>query len=135
MPKRNDSPAIRPKPPITAEPQAANSPGRRERRPGVEFEHAPDVRTHHGYARRAAEVAAIYHRYLGLDESGLRFRRRTRLSTELAWPRLAWELRGRRCDEVFAGLQRFTEDLLADWVQAAVRATAWPGSWRRWGSS
>ena len=75
---------------------------------------------------RAAEIASIYHRYLGLDHSGLRFGRRTRRSTELAWPRLARELRGRRFDEVFAGLQRFTEDLLTTWVQAAVAAAGLP---------
>src|SRR6266851_2285032 len=73
--------------------------------------------------RRAAEVADIYSRYLGLDASGLRFRRRTRLSAELSWPRLAGELRGRRFDDVFGGLQRFTEDLLSQWVQSAVQAT------------
>src|SRR6266851_6341016 len=73
--------------------------------------------------RRAAEVADIYSRYLGLDESGLRFRRRTRMSAELSWPRLAGELRGRRFDDVFGGLQRFTEDLLSQWVQSAVQAT------------
>jgi predicted NodU family carbamoyl transferase len=73
--------------------------------------------------RRSAEVAGIYRRYLGLDESGLRFSRRTCTSVELSWPRLADELRGRRFDDVFGGLQRFTEDLLSRWVESAVQAT------------
>lgn len=73
--------------------------------------------------QRAADVAAIYHRYLDLDSAGLCFRRRTRLSTELSWPRLARELHGRRFDEVFGGLQQFTEDLLTRWAGAAVQAT------------
>jgi carbamoyltransferase len=73
--------------------------------------------------QRAAEIAGIYRRYLSLDESGLRFRRRTRFSAELSWPRLASELRGRRFDDVFAGLQLFAEDTLASWAQAAVQAT------------
>jgi carbamoyltransferase len=72
---------------------------------------------------RAAEVAAIYGRYLGLDQDGLRFRRRTRLSTEATWPRLASELHGRRFDDVFGGLQRFTEELLVQWAESAIRAT------------
>jgi carbamoyltransferase len=76
--------------------------------------------------RRAAEVAGIYHRYLSLDEDALRFVRRTRLSTELSWPRLAGELRGRRFDDVSGGLQQFTEELLAQWVAAAVAATGLP---------
>jgi carbamoyltransferase len=73
--------------------------------------------------QRAAEIAGIYRRYLGLDESGLRFKRHTRLSTELSWPRLARELRGRRFDDVFGGLQRFTEDILSGWAESAIRAT------------
>jgi carbamoyltransferase len=74
-------------------------------------------------SRRAAEVADVYRRYLGLDNSGLHFCRHTTLSTELSWPRLARELRGRRFDDVFGGLQCFTEDLLTQWVGAAVQVT------------
>jgi carbamoyltransferase len=73
--------------------------------------------------RRAAEVAAIYRGRLRLDEHSLRFTRRTRLSTELSWPRLARELRGRRFDDIFGGLQQFTEELLAQWIDAAISAT------------
>jgi carbamoyltransferase len=73
--------------------------------------------------KQAAKVADIYRRHLDLDDSGLRFQRRTALSTELSWPRLARELRGRRFDDVFGGLQAFAEDLLVRWVTAAVEAT------------
>ena len=73
--------------------------------------------------RRAADVAAIYHRFLGLDTGSLKFARSTRLSTELSWPRLARELRGRRFDHIFGGLQQFTEELLTQWIENAVAAT------------
>jgi carbamoyltransferase len=73
-------------------------------------------------ADRAAEIAAIYGRYLGLDATGLRFRRQTQLSAELSWPRLAAELRNLRFDHVCGGLQLFTEDLLTRWAEAAVAA-------------
>ncbi len=76
----------------------------------------------HGSPQRAAEIAGIYGRYLGLDETGLRFRRQTRLSTELSWPRLAGDLRGHRFDDVFAGLQRFTEEMLAGRTESAVQS-------------
>ena len=72
---------------------------------------------------RAAEVAAIYRSRLLLDKQSLRFTRRTWLSTELSWPRLARELRGRRFDHVFGGLQQFTEELLTQWIDAAIRTT------------
>jgi carbamoyltransferase len=72
---------------------------------------------------RTAEVAAIYHRYLALDKDNLRFARRTLLSTELSWPHLARELRAHRFDDVFGGLQQFTEDLLTRWIEGAVAAT------------
>ncbi|HUZ25199.1 MAG TPA: carbamoyltransferase C-terminal domain-containing protein [Streptosporangiaceae bacterium] len=74
-------------------------------------------------AHRAAQIASTYRRYLGLDDTGLRFRRQTRLSVELSWPRLAAELRGLRFDDLFGGLQLFTEDLLTRWAESAVRAS------------
>jgi len=73
--------------------------------------------------RRAAEVAAIFRECLWFDDTGLRFQRTTHASVERVWPRIATRLRGRRFDDVFAGLQRFTEDLLVAWVCHAVQAT------------
>ena len=73
--------------------------------------------------RRAGEVADIFHQWLGLDARGLRFARAGSTSIERRWPRIAHQLRGRRFDDVFGGLQTFTEDLLTDWVAAAVAAT------------
>lgn len=77
-------------------------------------------------SHRAAEVAAIFRRYLWLDDTGLRFRRSTTPSVEQVWPHIQTELRGRRFDDVFGGLQRFTEHLLTEWVSAAVARTGIP---------
>lgn len=77
------------------------------------------------YARpdRARQVANILHEYLGLDPSGLRLHRATPLSIERAWPDIEQRLRGRRFDDLFAGLQLFTEDLLTRWARNAITAT------------
>jgi carbamoyltransferase len=73
--------------------------------------------------RRAAEVADIFRHCLWLDRTGLRLARTTSASVERTWPRIAAQLRGRRFDDVFGGLQRFTEGLLTAWATAAIRAT------------
>ncbi|WP_434739367.1 carbamoyltransferase C-terminal domain-containing protein [Micromonospora sp. SH-82] len=77
------------------------------------------------YARpdRARQVADILHTYLGLDPTGLRLQRTTTASIERAWPDIAQHLQGRRFDDLFAGLQLFTEDLLTRWARNAVTAT------------
>ncbi|MEU4215868.1 carbamoyltransferase C-terminal domain-containing protein [Actinoplanes sp. NPDC026623] len=78
------------------------------------------------YARpeQATRVADILRRHLGLDAGGLRFQRTNpNLSIERGWPRIEAELKGIRFDQVFAGLQEFTDRLLADWVSTAVAAT------------
>jgi len=71
----------------------------------------------------AAETAKIFRRYLGLRPDGLGFQRGTRHKTNNLYARLEKDLRGMRFDYVCAGLQKFTEDLLCEWVQHAVRAT------------
>ncbi len=71
----------------------------------------------------ANETAKIFRRYLGLRPDGLGFQRATRHRTNNLYPRLERDLRGMRFDYICAGLQRFTEDLLCEWVQHAVRAT------------
>ena len=68
-------------------------------------------------------VAAIFRRYLDLDPDELRLRRRTSQRISDVGPRLSRELTGLRFDHVCGGLQRYTEELLADWVRATVRAT------------
>jgi|ADGO01.1.fsa_nt_gi Predicted carbamoyl transferase, NodU family len=72
---------------------------------------------------RAGQVADLLRQHLWLDDSGLRFRRSVDPSIELVWPLIEGRLRGRRFDDVFGGLQRFTEELLMAWVSAAIRAT------------
>lgn len=73
------------------------------------------------YADRAA---AVFARYLGLDPAApTRFQRRVPEPLSQLGPRLAVDLERLRFDTVCAGLQVFTERLLAAWVAACVRAT------------
>jgi len=69
------------------------------------------------------ELAAIFHRYLGLSEDGLSFKRQTRRRMNDVYSALEADLRGKRFDWICAGLQRFTEEMLEKWVRAAVLAT------------
>ena len=73
--------------------------------------------------RATAEMAAVFAQYLGLDESGLGFRRKTLKRTSELKESLYADMRGRRFDWICAGLQRFTEDLLCGWAANAVRKT------------
>ena len=77
------------------------------------------------YASESAsvETAKIFHRYLQLRPDGLGFQRGTWRQTHFIHECLERDLRGMRFDHVCAGLQRFTEDLMCDWVQHAVRST------------
>lgn len=73
---------------------------------------------------RAQEVAAVFHKCLQLDPANpLRFRRSVPESTDVIGVRLAKAFKGVRFDHICAGLQRFTEDLMIDWVKASVAAT------------
>ena len=74
-------------------------------------------------AHRAGEVADVFRRWLGVDRARLALARTEGYSIEREWPRVADALRGRRFDDVFGGLQAFTEALLAQWVSAAVDVT------------
>lgn len=77
----------------------------------------------YAYESASREVAKIFHGYLDLDASELAFRRGTLLRTNDLGQRMARDLAGMRFDHVCGGLQLFTEDLLARWAAAAVRAT------------
>lgn len=72
---------------------------------------------------KAAKAAAVFRRWLKLSEDGLTFERLCTEPIEQKWPLIARQLRSLRFDAVFAGLQQFTEELLAAWVKAAIRAT------------
>jgi carbamoyltransferase len=71
----------------------------------------------------AQETAKIFWRYLRLRDDGLAFQRASRRQTHFIYEQLEHDLRGMRFDYICAGLQRFTEDLLTEWVRHAVRAT------------
>jgi carbamoyltransferase len=74
-------------------------------------------------ARAAEETAKVFERYLRLRADGLGFQRGTRRQTHFLHECLERDLRGMRFDYICAGLQRFTEDLLCNWVEHAVRKT------------
>ncbi len=73
--------------------------------------------------KAAVEMAKIFSRYLGLDSSGLQFKRHTLRRTNDVAESLFHDLKGKRFDYICAGLQRFTEDMLCQWTENAVRAT------------
>lgn len=73
---------------------------------------------------RAARVAQVFRRYLDLDSSQpMRFRRRVPEALSQLGPRLQRDLERLRFDEICAGLQQFTEELMARWVRACVAHT------------
>jgi carbamoyltransferase len=73
--------------------------------------------------RGAEQLADTFRGYLGLDESGLGFQKRTRSRTNDLNQTLLSDLSGQRFDWICGGLQKFTEELLTTWVQNAVRRT------------
>lgn len=78
------------------------------------------------YAARsyADKVAEIYHGYLDVDSGPPpRWRRKVPEALKQIGPRLQRDLVRVRFDNICAGLQRFTEDLVTRWVRAWVEAT------------
>lgn len=73
--------------------------------------------------RAATEMAAIFHKYVGLSSDGLRFQRKTRLRTNDLSDKFHEDLKGKRFDYICAGLQKFIEDILCEWARNAVRAS------------
>ncbi|MCG3130842.1 MAG: Decarbamoylnovobiocin carbamoyltransferase [Phycisphaerae bacterium] len=72
-------------------------------------------------ARRAEEAARIFHRYVGLRPDGLGFAKKTLLPMHMQGPSLMRAMRLERFDAICAGLQKFTEDLMAQWTQNCAR--------------
>ncbi len=70
----------------------------------------------------AEQSAKLFHRYLHLRPDGLAFENGGRNTNHLH-DRMIRDMQGMRFDYICAGLQKFTEDLLCDWTQAAVRKT------------
>lgn len=73
--------------------------------------------------KAAEETARVFRNYLWLDESGLKLERSTFRRTNDLAESIFSDLKGKRFDYICAGLQRFTEDLLTQWVANAVKAT------------
>jgi carbamoyltransferase len=73
--------------------------------------------------RAADEAANMFRAYLALSDDGLSFRRRTSQRTNDLGERIFDDMRGKRFDHVCAGLQLFTEELMTEWVKAAVKKT------------
>jgi carbamoyltransferase len=73
---------------------------------------------------KAEGVRHKFQQYLDLDPSNpLRFKRRVRERTTMLLPRMVHDFRFTRFDDVAAGLQQFTEDLLVRWIGSAVKLT------------
>lgn len=73
---------------------------------------------------KAEAVSKKFERYLDLDPiDPLRFKRKVRERTTMLLPRIVHDFRFTRFDDIAAGLQRFTEDLLVRWIASAVKVT------------
>ncbi|GFK94164.1 Decarbamoylnovobiocin carbamoyltransferase [Fundidesulfovibrio magnetotacticus] len=74
--------------------------------------------------RHTARVRDILAGYVGLDPANpMLFKRLIPESTTICNKRLARDLRRQRFDNVAGGLQRFTEELVTDWVKACMERT------------
>lgn len=73
--------------------------------------------------RGTAELAEVFGSYLGLDESGLGFAKKQASRTNDLGSTLLADLSGKRFDWICGGLQRFTEEILTEWVANAVAKT------------
>jgi carbamoyltransferase len=71
----------------------------------------------------ARQVADRFHALLRVDEQALRFRRSTWEPTFCYNRRLKHMISGLRFDNVCAGLQAFTEDLMVQLIRAAIKKT------------
>lgn len=91
----------------------------------VPFEHEYKLMGMAAYASEAAaqEHAQIFADFLAFDGDDLVFRRRTRSRIANHSDALFEALRGKRFDHICAGLQLFTEEMLAQWVAGLVRRT------------
>jgi carbamoyltransferase len=75
-------------------------------------------------AKRTEDVAKIFRSYLGLSSANpLTFKRLIPEPTNLIAHRLFSDLRGVRFDLIAGGLQKFTEELLLDWIRRCVETT------------
>jgi carbamoyltransferase len=71
----------------------------------------------------AEEAKRLFENYLELDEESLTFRRKGKAPTYLLLKKILSDISGRRFDTVCAGLQRFTEDILTQWIAKGLERT------------
>jgi len=69
------------------------------------------------------ESAGMFRQWLGLSPDGLTYQKKTEKRINDLSSEIFDELRGRRFDHVCAGLQRFTEEMLTQWISNAVKKT------------
>jgi carbamoyltransferase len=72
-------------------------------------------------ANAAERASVVFQKYLDVDEERCDFRRGIAEPIAQCAPRLRRDLAGMRFDHICAGLQLFTEQLMARWVRAAIR--------------
>jgi len=74
--------------------------------------------------KHSEKVAAIFNQYLNLDpHNPLIFKRKIFEDTNHILPRLEKNLKRQRFDNITAGLQKFTEDLLVRWIRTCIEKT------------
>jgi len=71
----------------------------------------------------AEEVEKIYNSFLGLDESGLMFKKKTTKRVSDVSRDLFGKLDGKRFDAICGGVQSFTENILSTWALNAIKKT------------
>ena len=74
-------------------------------------------------SKYADEIKDIFSSFLGLDEIGLSFKRKTLKRVSDISKDLFTKLDGKRFDAICGGLQSFTEEILTRWTQNAVKHT------------
>jgi carbamoyltransferase len=75
---------------------------------------------------RAEEAAGHLHKLVGLSDDGLTFKLKTDLSTNYCYRHLRSELERVRFDAVAGATQRFTEDMMTEWVRRCIGRTGIP---------
>ena len=65
----------------------------------------------------------VFDELLGFDESGLNFKKKTELSMNYIYFHLKERLENHRFDWIAGGVQKFTEDILARWVENCIDKT------------
>jgi len=87
------------------------------------FARSCSVRRAGASADRTRAAAEIFHRYLGLRADGLGFERKRFLPMNMQGRNFLRDMTLQRFDTITAGVQRFTEDLMVEWVRRCIAHT------------